>query len=49
VKSGDTAILEGTPVLVLGTAAGLLNKTFKTDAVRADMVSGPAGGLSARA
>lgn len=39
-KSGDTAILEGTRVLISDTAAGLLNKTFKTDAVKADMLVG---------
>lgn len=39
-KSGDTAILEGTRVLVSDTAAGLLNKTFKTDAVKADVLVG---------
>ncbi|RKR13735.1 hypothetical protein [Arthrobacter oryzae] len=39
-KAGDTAILEGTRVLVSDTAAGLLNKTFKTDAVKADMLVG---------
>lgn len=38
--SGDTAILEGTRVLISDTAAGLLNKTFKTDAVKADMLVG---------
>ncbi|BAS11192.1 hypothetical protein AHiyo4_46140 [Arthrobacter sp. Hiyo4] len=41
-KSGDTAILEGTRVLISDTAAGLLNKTFKTDAVKADMLVGVA-------
>jgi hypothetical protein len=39
-KSGDTAVLEGTRVLVSDTAAGLLNKTFKTDAVKAGMLVG---------
>uniref|UniRef100_UPI001BAD5921 hypothetical protein n=1 Tax=Pseudarthrobacter albicanus TaxID=2823873 RepID=UPI001BAD5921 len=39
-KAGDTAILEGTRVLISDTAAGLLNKTFKTDAVKADMLVG---------
>lgn len=39
-KSGDTAVLEGTRVLISDTAAGLLNKTFKTDAVKADMLVG---------
>jgi hypothetical protein len=38
--AGDTAILEGTRVLISDTAAGLLNKTFKTDAVKADMLVG---------
>ncbi len=38
--SGDTAILEGTRVLISDTAAGLLNKTFSTDAVKADMLVG---------
>ena len=38
--SGDTAVLEGTRVLISDTAAGLLNKTFKTDAVKADMLVG---------
>jgi|SRR5450830_366642 len=38
--SGDTAILEGTRVLISDTAAGLLNKTFNTDAVKADMLVG---------
>jgi len=39
-KAGDTATLDGTRVLVSDTAAGLLNKTFKTDAVKADMLVG---------
>ena len=39
-KGRDTAILEGTRVLVSDTAAGLLNKTFKTEAVKADMLVG---------
>lgn len=39
-KAGDTAVLEGTRVLISDTAAGLLNKTFKTDAVKADMLVG---------
>jgi hypothetical protein len=38
--AGDTAVLEGTRVLISDTAAGLLNKTFKTDAVKADMLVG---------
>ena len=38
--AGDTAVLEGTRVLISGTAAGLLNKPFKTDAVKADMLVG---------
>ncbi|HSO17569.1 MAG TPA: hypothetical protein VLS95_16615, partial [Arthrobacter sp.] len=37
---GDTAVLEGTRVLISDTAAGLLNKTFNTDAVKADMLVG---------
>ncbi|WP_427007911.1 hypothetical protein [Pseudarthrobacter sp. H2] len=40
--AGDTAILEGTRVLISDTAAGLLNKTFKTDAVKAGMLVGVA-------
>lgn len=40
--SGDTAVLEGTRVLISDTAAGLLNKTFNTDAVKADMLVGVA-------
>jgi hypothetical protein len=32
--ANDTAILEGTRVLISTDAAGLLNKTFKTDAVK---------------
>jgi hypothetical protein len=39
-KTGDTAVLEGTRVLISDTAAGLLNKTFNTDAVKADMLVG---------
>ena len=38
--AGDTAVLEGTRVLISDTAAGLLNKTFNTDAVKADMLVG---------
>ncbi len=38
--NGDTAVLEGTRVLISDTAAGLLNKTFNTDAVKADMLVG---------
>ncbi len=38
--AGDTAVLEGTRVLISDTAAGLLNKTFSTDAVKADMLVG---------
>jgi hypothetical protein len=37
---GDTAILEGTKVEVSPDAAGLLNQTFKTDAVKADLLVG---------
>ena len=39
-KAGDTAVLEGTRVLISDTAAGLLNKTFNTDAVKAGMLVG---------
>ncbi|WP_311380629.1 hypothetical protein [Arthrobacter sp. ISL-69] len=39
-KSGDAAVLEGTRVLISDTAAGLLNKTFKTDAVKTGMLVG---------
>jgi hypothetical protein len=38
--SGDTAVLEGTRVLISDAAAGLLNKTFKTDAVKAGLLVG---------
>jgi hypothetical protein len=38
--SGNTAILEGTTVKVSDTAAGLLDKTFKTDAVKGGLVVG---------
>ncbi|GAA1048379.1 hypothetical protein GCM10009569_04980 [Arthrobacter russicus] len=41
-KDGDTAILEGTRVLISDVAAGLLNKTFNTDAVKTDMLVGVA-------
>ncbi len=40
--AGDTAVLEGTRVLISDTAAGVLNKVFKTDAVKADMLVGVA-------
>ena len=39
---GDTAILEGTKVFVSPVAAGLLNDTFKTDAVTEDLLVGVA-------
>lgn len=39
-SEGDTAILEGTRVLISDVAAGLLNKTFNTDAVKKDMLVG---------
>jgi hypothetical protein len=39
-SAGDTAVLEGTRVLISDTAAGLLNKTFGTDAVKAGMLVG---------
>ncbi len=35
-----TAVLEGTRVLMSDTAAGLLNQTFKTDAVKAGLLVG---------
>jgi uncharacterized lipoprotein YmbA len=35
-----TAVLEGTRVLISKDAAPLLNKTFKTDAIKADMLVG---------
>ena len=38
--SGDTATLQGTTVKVSATAAGLLDKVFKTDAVKAGLVVG---------
>jgi hypothetical protein len=38
--SGDTAILEGTKVEISPDAASLLNQTFKTDAVKADLLVG---------
>jgi hypothetical protein len=38
--SGTTAILEGTTVKVSGTAAGLLDKVFSTDAVKGGLVVG---------
>lgn len=41
-KEGDTAILEGTRVLISDVAAGLLNKTFKTEAVKNNMLVGVA-------
>lgn len=40
--AGDTAILEGTKVFVSPVAAGLLNDTFKTDAVTEDLLVGVA-------
>lgn len=39
---GDTAILEGTKVFISPVAAGLLNDTFKTDAVTEDLLVGVA-------
>lgn len=39
---GDTAILQGTKVEISDVAAGLLNKTFKTDAVKEGMLVGVA-------
>ncbi len=39
-SEGDTAILEGTKVFVSPVAAGLLNDTFKTDAVTKDLLVG---------
>ncbi len=39
---GGTATLEGTEVLISETAAGLLNKVFKTDAVKAGLLVGVA-------
>ncbi|MEO6702531.1 MAG: hypothetical protein ABI140_01965 [Jatrophihabitantaceae bacterium] len=38
--SGNTAILEGTKVEISPDAAGLLNQTFKTDAVKANLLVG---------
>jgi hypothetical protein len=40
--SGDTAILTGTTVHLSGEAAGLLDATFKTTAVKADLLVGVA-------
>ncbi|MFI5086256.1 MAG: hypothetical protein ACHP7K_10045, partial [Actinomycetales bacterium] len=40
--SGDTAVLTGTEVKISDVAAGLLNKTFKTDAVKPEMLVGVA-------
>nr|MCW2728325.1 hypothetical protein [Aeromicrobium sp.] len=37
---GETAVLEGTKVFVSPVAAGLLNDTFKTDAVTEDLLVG---------
>ncbi|MDJ0355810.1 hypothetical protein [Paenarthrobacter sp. PH39-S1] len=39
---GETAILQGTEVKISDVAAGLLNKTFKTDAVKEGMLVGVA-------
>ncbi|GEP38968.1 hypothetical protein NPS01_26310 [Nocardioides psychrotolerans] len=39
---GDTAILEGTKVFISDVAAGLLNDTFKTDAVTDQLLVGVA-------
>lgn len=41
-SSGNTAVLEGTRVLVSDVAVGLLDKTFSTTAVKADMLVGVA-------
>lgn len=41
-SEGDTAILEGTKVFISPVAAGLLNDTFKTDAVTEDLLVGVA-------
>lgn len=40
--AGDTAILEGTKVMVSKDAAGLLNDTFKTDGVKQGLLVGTA-------
>ena len=37
---GDTAVLEGTKVQISADAAALLNKTFKTDAVKQGLLVG---------
>jgi hypothetical protein len=37
---GDTAVLEGTKVMISPDAAPLLNETFKTDAVKAGLLVG---------
>jgi len=39
---GDDAILEGTKVMISDDAAGLLNDTFKTDAVKGGLLIGTA-------
>ncbi len=39
---GSTAVLEGTLVTISGDAAGLLNKTFNTDAVKQGLLVGVA-------
>ena len=39
-EADGTAVLEGTRVLISETAAGLLNQTFKTDAVKAGLLVG---------
>ncbi|MFY0408573.1 hypothetical protein ACI6PP_16310, partial [Solicola sp. PLA-1-18] len=39
---GDTAVLEGTQVKISPVAAELLNSTFNTDAVTADLLVGVA-------
>lgn len=41
-EGGDTAVLEGTKVMISGDAAGLLNDTFKTDAVEQGLLVGTA-------
>jgi hypothetical protein len=39
-SAGDTAALEGTRVLISDAAAGLVNKTFGTDAVKEGVLVG---------
>ncbi len=40
LDEGDNAILEGTKVEISPDAAGLLNETFKTDAVKPGLLVG---------